>query len=107
MRELAERGTCLDVCPTSNAALGVYPRTAEHPLPDLLAAGVRCSLNTDDPLLFGCGLLEEYELCRAEMGLDDQAMAAMATASLEASGASPELIERGLTTIRDWLDDGA
>jgi adenosine deaminase len=102
VRELAERGTCLDVCPTSNAALGVYPRVAEHPLPDLLAAGVRCSLNADDPLLFGCGLLEEYELCRREMALDDADMAAIAAASLEASGAPPELVERGLAAIRDW-----
>lgn len=107
LRRLAERGTCLDVCPTSNAALGVYPRIADHPLPDLLAAGVRCSLNADDPLLFGPGLLDEYELCRAEMGLGDAELAAIAAASLEASGASPELIDQSLVAIRDWLDGGA
>jgi adenosine deaminase len=103
LRRLAERGTCLDVCPTSNAALGVYPEAADHPLPDLLAAGVRCSLNADDPLLFGAGLLEEYELCRAEMGLDDAALAAIATASLESSGAPRELVDRGVAAIGDWL----
>ena len=101
--ELAARGICLDVCPTSNVVLEVYPRIADHPLPLLLAAGVRCSLNADDPLLFGCGLLDEYELCRAEMGLDDSNLAAMAAASLEASGASADLVERGLADIRDWL----
>lgn len=85
--ELAARGTCLDVCPTSNAALGVYPRLADHPLSRLLAAGVRCSLNADDPLLFGCGLLDEYELCRTELGLGDSELAAIAATSLEASGA--------------------
>src|SRR5260221_264717 len=41
--ELVRRGTCLDVCPTSNVALSVVPSMAEHPLPALLAAGVRCS----------------------------------------------------------------
>ena len=107
IRNLAERGTCLDVCPTSNAALGVYPRIADHPLPDLLAAGVRCSLNADDPLLFGCGLLEEYEICRTEMGLGDAELAAIAAVSLEASGTSPELIRRGVAAIREWLDVGA
>jgi adenosine deaminase len=104
VRKLADRGTCLDVCPTSNAALGVYPHIADHPLPDLLAAGVRCSLNADDPLLFGCGLLDEYELCRAEMGIGDAELAAVAAASFEASGASPELIGQGLAAIREWLD---
>lgn len=105
--ELVARGTCLDVCPTSNAALGVYPRVADHPLPRLLAAGVRCSLNADDPLLFGCGLLDEYELCRAEMRLEDSDLAAMAAASLEASGAPADLIAQGLADIGDWLADGA
>jgi adenosine deaminase len=105
--ELAMRGTCLDVCPTSNAALGVYPRLADHPLPRLLAAGVRCSLNADDPLLFGCGLLDEYELCRAEMGLEDSDLAAMAAASLEASGAPVDLVESGLADIREWLSQEA
>jgi adenosine deaminase len=103
VRELAARGTCLDVCPTSNAALGVYPRLADHPLPKLLDAGVRCSLNADDPLLFGCGLLDEYELCRAEMGLEDSALAAIARASFEASGAPADLVARGLAGIDDWL----
>jgi adenosine deaminase len=103
VEELVARGTCLDVCPTSNAALGVYPRLADHPLPRLLAAGVRCSLGADDPLLFGCGLLDEYEVCRAEMGLEDADLAAIAAASLEASGAPVDLVERGLAGIRDWL----
>jgi adenosine deaminase len=101
--ELSARGTCLDVCPTSNAALGVYPKLSDHPLPALLAAGVRCSLNADDPLLFGTGLLDEYELCRAEMGLEDSDLAAIAAASLDASGAPADLIERGLAGISDWL----
>jgi adenosine deaminase len=101
--ELAARGTCLDICPTSNAALGVYPRLADHPLPRLLAAGVRCSLNADDPLLFGCGPLDEYELCRAEMSLEDSALGAIAAASLEASGAPVDLVERGLDEISGWL----
>lgn len=107
VRELAERGTCLDVCPTSNAALGVYPNIADHPLPALLAAGVRCSLNADDPLLFGAGLLDEYQLCRAEMGLGDAELSALAAVSLGDSGASPELIHRGLAAIGGWLDGGA
>ncbi|HEX4804817.1 MAG TPA: adenosine deaminase [Conexibacter sp.] len=100
---IAEAGVCLDVCPTSNALLGVYPRVAEHPLPALLEAGVRCSLNADDSLLFGPGLLEEYELCRAELALDDAAFAAIARASLEASGAARELVARASAQIDAWL----
>jgi adenosine deaminase len=38
---LADLGVCLDVCPSSNVLLAVVPSLAEHPLPQLLAAGVR------------------------------------------------------------------
>lgn len=61
---LASEGICLDVCPTSNIMLGVFESLDSHPLPALLDAGVRCSINADDPLLFGPGLLEEYGLGR-------------------------------------------
>ena len=103
VRRLADDGICLDVCPTSNLLLSVVPSLAEHPLPRLLEAGVRCSINADDPLLFGPGLLEEYQLCRDEIGLDDAALAAIATSSIEASGASPEQKAAGVAGVRAWL----
>jgi adenosine deaminase len=100
---LADSDICLDVCPTSNLLLAVYPSIAEHPLPELIAAGVRCSLNADDPLLFGPGLLEEYELARDQLGLDDAAMAYIARCSIDGSGAPDELKARARLAIDDWL----
>jgi len=100
---LADEGICLDVCPTSNLLLAVVPSLEEHPLPALLAAGVRCSINADDPLLFGPDLLEEYELCRAQFGFDDTTMAAIATTSIEASGANADHKAAGLAGVEAWL----
>ena len=57
VKRLADSDIVLDVCPTSNLLLSVYPSLAEHPLPQLLEAGIQCSLNGDDPLLFGPVLL--------------------------------------------------
>ncbi|HEY6532774.1 MAG TPA: adenosine deaminase, partial [Acidimicrobiales bacterium] len=99
VERLAAAGTCLDVCPTSNIMLSVFPSFAEHPLPALLDAGVRCSLNGDDPLLFGPGLLEEYELVRKEMAFDDGRLAAIARSSIECSGAADDLKAEGLSGI--------
>ena len=62
LTEIAERGIVLDVCPTSNLRTGVVPELAAHPLPALHAAGVRCSINTDDPAMFGTDLGREYEI---------------------------------------------
>lgn len=101
--ELARRGTCLDVCPSSNLVLHVVDALADHPLPALLAAGVTCSINADDPLQFGPGLLEEYEVCRSVLGLDDAALAACARASFTASGAPDEVVAAALADIDAWL----
>jgi aminodeoxyfutalosine deaminase len=59
--ELAGRGTVLDVCPLSNVRTGVVRSLEEHPLPQLVAAGVRCSISTDDPAMFETDLTRDYE----------------------------------------------
>lgn len=59
--ELVERGTVLDVCPVSNVRVGIVPSLEEHPIRELVAAGVRCSLSTDDPPMFDTDLTSEYE----------------------------------------------
>ncbi len=61
---VAERriaGSCCDVCPLSNLRTGAVPSLAEHPLPQLVAAGVRCSISTDDPAMFETDLTRDYE----------------------------------------------
>jgi aminodeoxyfutalosine deaminase len=63
--ELADRGLVLDVCPTSNLRLGVVSTLDEHPLRALAAAGVLCTVNTDDPAMFGTDLGREYEVAAA------------------------------------------
>ncbi|HVM65594.1 MAG TPA: adenosine deaminase [Acidimicrobiales bacterium] len=104
VERLAAAGTCLDVCPTSNAYLKIVPSIVEHPLPRLLDAGIRCSLNADDPLFFGgVGLLQEYELARDEFGLSDEQLAGIARSSIDASGAPQELKASANTGIDDWL----
>jgi adenosine deaminase len=107
VKRLADSPVCLDVCPTSNVMLSVVGSLAAHPLPALLDAGIRCSLNGDDPLLFGPGLLEEYELCRSELGLDDDRLAFLARCSIEASGAPREIKVEALAGIDRWLGSPA
>jgi adenosine deaminase len=100
---IADSAVCLDVCPSSNVLLSVVPTIEGHPLPALLAAGVRCSLNSDDPLLFGPSLLDEYEICRTRLGLDDAALAGIARSSLECSGAAKDVVLQGVAGIEAWL----
>ncbi len=106
VQRLAASEVCLDVCPTSNLMLSVVDDLSAHPLVALLDAGVQCSIGADDPLLFGPGLLEEYELCRTTLGLSDAQLAAVARTSLTASGASPQVVEDGVAAVDAWLATG-
>ncbi|MGN6551389.1 MAG: adenosine deaminase [Pararhizobium sp.] len=85
VRRLAEERVVLEVCPGSNVALGLFPSFAAHPLAALREAGVRVTLNSDDPPYFATALGAEYRLAKAEMGLDDAALAAMTRTAIEAA----------------------
>jgi aminodeoxyfutalosine deaminase len=59
LAELAERGIVCDVTPVSNLRTGVVLSLEQHPLPAMLAAGVRCSIGSDDPALMQTSLTED------------------------------------------------
>ena len=69
VRYLAEHQVPLEVCPTSNLRLGVYPDYASHPLPQLLKAGVPLTVNSDDPPLFNTTMNDEATLLGGVFGL--------------------------------------
>ena len=53
VQRLAAERMPLTVCPLSNVKLCVYPKMADHRLPELLAAGLCATVNSDDPAYFG------------------------------------------------------
>ncbi|GAC1314770.1 MAG: hypothetical protein NVSMB27_50120 [Ktedonobacteraceae bacterium] len=59
----------LDITPTSNICLGVYPTYALHPLPQLWAAGATITISTDDPVLFNTTLNQEVAHLSTHCGL--------------------------------------
>lgn len=68
--ELRDRAIPLEVCPTSNVALGVFPSLAAHPLPSLMDEGVVVTINSDDPPMFGTTLSDEFARCAEAFELD-------------------------------------
>ncbi|MBL8166312.1 MAG: adenosine deaminase, partial [Anaerolineae bacterium] len=67
---LREHQVPLEVCPTSNICLGVFPRMEDHPLPRLIAEGLYVTLNSDDPPMFNTTLTDEYLMAARVFGLD-------------------------------------
>lgn len=70
--ELRARQIPLEVCPSSNACLGVVPDFASHPFPRLLEAGLYVTINSDDPPMFNTTLTDEYLRLAEAFDLDRQ-----------------------------------
>ena len=66
-----ERGTVLELCPTSNWLSGVCATKETHPFRTIMEAGIRTTLNTDDPGIMNIDLLDEYRLLRDGMAFTE------------------------------------
>ena len=64
-----ERGTCFEVCVTSNYQTGVVLKLTDHPLPAMLSAGLKAGLCTDDPSISQITLSGEFEKAREVLGV--------------------------------------
>ena len=99
VRLAADHDVTFDVCPLSNVGLRVVPSLRDHPLPELLRAGVRCTVSTDDPLCFANTLTEEYEALARELGFDRPALARLARSGWEVADVAPATRAAMLATI--------
>jgi adenosine deaminase len=80
-----DRGVALEMCPTSNHRTNAVDRLADHPARRLLDQGVRVTINTDDPGLFGIDLTHELEVCRDVLGFTDEELRSVTDNAIEAS----------------------
>jgi aminodeoxyfutalosine deaminase len=103
LRELAARSIVCDVCPVSNLRTRVVGSMETHPLPQMLEAGVLCSISTDDPAMFDTDLTRDYQIATQLGCSPEQAFRAGVAGAL----CDAETRSR-LQTIHDscqWSDD--
>jgi adenosine deaminase len=84
-RRLAADGMTLTVCPLSNQKLCVVDDMAAHPLPLMLAMGLKATVNSDDPAYFGGYLNANYRAVAEATGLSREALADLARNSFTGS----------------------
>ncbi|MFF3456647.1 adenosine deaminase [Streptomyces sp. NPDC002730] len=82
---LAEHRIPLEVCPTSNIATRAVADLDEHPIKEMVEAGVLVTINSDDPPMFGTDLNNEYAVAARLLELDERGLAALAKNAVEAS----------------------
>jgi adenosine deaminase len=82
---LAREGMVLTVCPLSNLKLCVVRSMADHPVDRMLAAGLKVTLNSDDPAYFGGYINANYRAAAEGRGLTQGQLATIARNSFEGS----------------------
>jgi len=70
VERIRAEGVVLDMCPTANWKCKAVPALAEHPLPGLVRAGLRCTISTDSRTVAGTTLTREFQLM-SEAGMTD------------------------------------
>lgn len=71
VRELVEKQIPLEVNPTSNVCLGVFPSLEQHNLPRLMDEGLYVTINSDDPPMFGTTITDEFYRCANTFGFNE------------------------------------
>jgi aminodeoxyfutalosine deaminase len=103
LAHLARHEIPVEVCPTSNVATGAVADLSKHPIVAMVEAGVRVTVNSDDPPMFATTLNDEYGVAARLLGLDDVGVGNLAKAAVRASFAEGSVQERLLTEIADYL----
>ncbi|GAA2498292.1 adenosine deaminase [Winogradskya humida] len=104
MAYLAEHQIPLEISPTSNVRTRAVANIAEHPLPQIVAAGVPFSINSDDPPMFGTTLEEEYAVAAHLLELDAAGVAGLAKAAVTQSFLPTTTQQKLLSEIDDYTE---
>ena len=85
MEYLRDRGIGVEACPTSNVGTRVVPSLRDHPIRMFFEAGLKVSVNTDDPSMFGTDMNKEYLQLHREMGFTVDELFRLSLNALESS----------------------
>ena len=70
---------------TSNVKTGVCQSVEDHPIREYFRRGLTCTVNSDDPAMFGSNVLQEYVLLRDRLGFSIDEIAELAATSFRSS----------------------
>jgi len=99
VKHLAQTQIPLTVCPLSNVRLRVVDRMADHPLKRMMEAGLRCTVNSDDPAYFGGYAGDNFSAVRDGLQLTDDDLVQLARNSFTSSFIDEESKQRYLGEI--------
>lgn len=99
IERLAESQMVLTVCPLSNLKLQVVKSLQDHPIPAMLAAGLKATINSDDPAYFGGYMNENLIQLQQAVGLSADAIITLVRNSITGSWAEDARKQALLTEL--------
>lgn len=93
----------LEINPTSNVCLNVFPSLAAHPFRLLDERGLFVTVNSDDPPLFNTSLVQEYTVLAGEFGYEAPGLARVARNAFVAAGMEPDVKATLLQEFDSWV----
>lgn len=102
IKRLRSENMTLTVCPLSNLKLCVVGSLEEHPIKRMLQAGLRATINSDDPSYFGGYLNDNYVAVAEAVNLDKADLVTLAKNSFSGSFLSEKEIRQHLEQIDNY-----
>ncbi len=96
---LVELKMPLTVCPQSNLRLALIKDMQDHPIRKMLAAGLRVTVNSDDPAYFGAYVNENYEALVDAVDLSADEIIKLVKNSFKASFLDKDLKQKHLDSV--------
>src|SRR5688572_13931680 len=103
VERLAREHMTLTVCPLSNLKLCVVPDMAAHPIDAMLRAGLRATINSDDPAYFGGYVNDNYRAAAAGRSLSRDDLVTLARNSFLGSFLEPTEIDAQLARLDAYV----
>jgi adenosine deaminase len=85
MAMVKDREIALEICPTSNIFLGLFKDMQHHPLPKFYDAGIKVSINSDDPPFMNTTLAKEYQRVQESYHYSDDIMNKITTMAIQSA----------------------
>jgi adenosine deaminase len=98
VKEIIDKNIILETCPTSNIATKIYEDYDSHPVKKLYDAGVKITVNSDDPPFFNASIAGEYQVM-ANLGLRDKELISLTHNAIESSFCDQSTKKKLLTKL--------
>ncbi|MBQ8994887.1 MAG: adenosine deaminase [Oscillospiraceae bacterium] len=90
IEEAKERGVTLEICPTSNVQCLTQPSYEAHPIKRLFDMGLHVTVNTDNPVIAGVTVEDEYDHLKESLGFTDKELVRMNLYAIDVAFCSEE-----------------